>query len=648
MDKEFSIESKYLESTKQSANEQICFLKETSEKVKEDIIRQKREMREEAKHSISSNLWSSDNFEQLVELSQFAAQASLTMNQYENHLKSIEKLEKLLIKPYFARVDFKFDDDNTEEKIYIGRYPLMDEDNFGWIVYDWRAPISSLFYRYGIGEAYYEAPVGNISGEISLKRQYEINKGKLEYYFDADMQILDDFLRKMLAHNASNQMKSIVETIQKDQDLIIRNMSSDLMMVQGVAGSGKTSVALHRVAYLMYQGLTNRLTSQDIIIISPNSLFERYISQVLPELGEENVASFIFDELYEMILEITFQTKNQMYEDMLTCSKEDRILYKKSLTFKMSSEFVTMLNKLNIQQGMTFDKILYIYTQIFEEKDYFEHLNKKCKIKEDLEDVRLFTIKSLSADRLSYEDASALVYLYLKSNGYEEYRHIRHILVDEAQDYYPLHFHILDLMFPNAKFTVLGDINQTIGKQEKISFYEMVKCILNKRKSNLVSMNKSFRCTHQILEFSKQFIDMNIQSFSRHGETPQIIKREHADDLQSLLDEISFCKEQGYKSIGIHCKSERESVKLFEMIKSMIDIELIKSQSESDLVGTFVLPIYLSKGLEFDAAIIWDVDSSRYQTLEDRQMLYIACTRALHRLNLFYYGEVSELCIGVN
>ncbi len=650
MDQTFIIEKEYLKRTKRIAKEQISAFKETSEKVKADIITQKQAMREEGKHAISSNLNSSDSFEQLVELSQLATQASDTINRYEDYLKKIDKLEKFMHRPYFARIDFKFDDEEAVEKIYIGRYPVTKEPDFERVVYDWRAPISSLFYRFGTGRASYDAPVGLIPGEIRLKRQYEINNGELEFYFDADMQILDDFLRKMLTHNASHQMKSIVETIQRDQDLIIRNMASDLMMVQGVAGSGKTSVALHRVAYLMYQGLSNHLASQNIIIISPNALFEKYISQVLPELGEENINSFLFDELFDMILEKPFQSKNQLYESILSKSEHKHpTLLKDSLAYKMHAEFITELDKLDIQTNASVEKLITHYKQIFNETANFKPFVKDSHDPSLMEAIRIYTKDNLNTKKLRYEDASALVYLFLKSNGYNDYRHIKHVVVDEAQDYYPMHFEILKLMFPSAQFTILGDINQTIEKHENLSFYDAIKNTLSKKKATLVSMDKSFRCAHEILEFSARFVDTTLQSYSRHCEVPQIIKREHASDYDGLLNEIRFCRESGYASIGILCKTEKASQKLFDKIHSKIhseiDVQLILSQTRSDLTGTFILPIYLSKGLEFDAVIIWEVDDVTYSTLEDRQLLYIASTRALHRLNLYYFGRVSPLCL---
>ena len=186
--------------------------------------------------------------------------------------------------PYFARIDFKFDDEDEFEKIYIGRSSLRKNSYQEMYVYDWRSPIASVFYRFMTGEAFYDAPCGRVTGELNLKRQYEIKNGTLEYFFDSDVQIVDEFLRQLLSQNTTAKMKAIVETIQHEQDVVIRDMENDLLMVQGVAGSGKTSIALHRAAYLMYQGLQTKLSANNIMIISPNSIFEQYISNVLPEL----------------------------------------------------------------------------------------------------------------------------------------------------------------------------------------------------------------------------------------------------------------------------------------------------------------------------------------------------------------------------
>lgn len=315
---EWDFEIKHLEQTISAIQEQLTSLRLSSQEKKATIISSKKEISENTVHSIS-NLWSLENFYDLIELNQYANPLSDRISEYETEANKIMVLERMVNSPYFARIDFKFDGEDYFEKVYIGISSLINEKSYDMHVYDWRSPIASLFYRFGTGKAFYEAPAGKITGEVGLKRQYEIKKGKLEYFFDADTQIIDEFLRKLLSQNASPKMKTIVETIQKDQDVIIRDMEADLLMVQGAAGSGKTSVALHRAAYLMYQGLAAKLASNNIIIISPNTLFEQYISNVLPELGERNVNSLVFEEILQSVLHNEqIETRNQLLELMLS------------------------------------------------------------------------------------------------------------------------------------------------------------------------------------------------------------------------------------------------------------------------------------------------------------------------------------------
>ena len=732
-------ENNRLNQTISIAEEQLSSLRKNSEKVREEILEAKKQLREETNHSLS-NLWVKDNFYDLIEIGQYAKPISHKISEYEVEAAKIIALEKLLNSPYFARIDFKFQDEDEYENIYIGRSSLIDDDSSEIYVYDWRSPISSIFYRFGIGEAFYEAPSGKITGEVNLKRQYEINNGKLEYFFDADIQIIDEFLRKMLSQNTSSKMKTIVETIQKDQDMIIRNMEMDLMMVQGVAGSGKTSVALHRAAYLMYQGLSDKLSSNNILIISPNTLFEQYISNVLPELGEKNVNSKTFEELIINILNgPKIETRNELLETLLSSNDN---LTKSSMEFKCSSEFVEILNRfindlprrwidfkdvyydgkhisnrqlsknriLNEKRAITLSSRLKqletsileevhknhktrlekltdfvttykehsfeleetarmlsiyestnlikeirkftelnpieLYRKLFTNKSYFYSLSKGMDLPENIEDILDFTFKNLNNDVLSYGDAVALSFLNLKLNTNNGYSEIRQIVIDEAQDYYPIHFEILNLLFPKSRYTILGDINQTIGKQENLSLYERVNKILCKKKSTLITMDKSFRSTSEILEFSKKFLndDFKINSFSRKGNPPIVHSSSTLAELKNnIINEIKTSIENNYKSIGLICKTEKEASLLYEILKDEIQIKLIKSDSMATLDGTFIIPIYLSKGLEFDSVLILNTDKNTYSSKDDKNLLYIACTRALHRLSLFYTGEISPL-----
>ena len=295
---ETAYEEERLRQTIAIAKEQLEQARKSAEEKKAEIIEAKKEMRENTVHGIL-NLWSSEDFEALAELNQYANPVVDKIVGYEEEENKIFLLENMVKSPYFARIDFQFEGEEEYEQIYIGHSSLKKDAYQEMYVYDWRSPIASVFYRFMTGEAFYEAPGGRINGRLRLKRQYEIKNGVLEYFFDADVQVIDEFLRQLLSQNTSAKMKSIVETIQKKQDIVIRDMENDLLMVQGVAGSGKTSIALHRAAYLMYQGLQSRLSANNIMILSPNTVFEQYISNVLPELGESNVVSAVFEDILE-------------------------------------------------------------------------------------------------------------------------------------------------------------------------------------------------------------------------------------------------------------------------------------------------------------------------------------------------------------
>lgn len=287
-----------------------------------------------------------------------------------------------------------------------------------------------------------------------------------------------------------------------------------------------------------------------------------------------------------------------------------------------------------------------LYRKLFTNKSYFFSLSKGMDLPENIEDILDFTFKNLNNDVLSYGDAVALSFLNLKLNTNNGYSEIRQIVIDEAQDYYPIHFEILNLLFPKSRYTILGDINQTIGKQENLSLYERVNKILCKKKSTLITMDKSFRSTSEILEFSKKFLndDFKINSFSRKGNAPIVHSSSTLAELKdNIINEIKTSRENNYQSIGLICKTEKEASSLYEILKDEIQIKLIKSNSMAALDGTFIIPIYLSKGLEFDSVLILNTDKNTYYSKDDKNLLYIACTRALHRLSLFYTGEISPL-----
>ena len=713
---EKAFEEKRLAQTISLAEEQLKQAKEAADKKKSEIIEAKKDVRENTEHGITS-LYTSDGFEALVELSQYINPVTDKIIDYEEEEHKILLLEKMIKSPYFARIDFKFDDEDEFEKIYIGRSSLRKNSYQEMYVYDWRSPIASIFYRFMTGEAFYDAPCGRVTGELNLKRQYEIKNGKLEYFFDSDVQIVDEFLRQLLSQNTTAKMKAIVETIQHEQDVVIRDMENDLLMVQGVAGSGKTSIALHRAAYLMYQGLQTKLSANNIMIISPNSIFEQYISNVLPELGEDNVISSVFEDILSaLLIGRKIQSRNDFLENLIVNSKYKEIS-RNSIEFKTSSFFREILDQFLIdipRQWIEFedvyyegkcvvsrqilkDKILgrtetplgikleqledYILEQIFgtgkgrghkEEKNlikqeiqkfikidivelykilfsneaYFYSLLQNSNLSQGIKSIWEYTRENLEADRLYYDDAIAIAYLYLKIYGTNKYKNIKQVVIDEAQDYYPLQYEIFNLLFSNAKFTILGDMKQTLAKKEDISFYEQIQKILNKKKSSLIMLDKSFRCTNEILNFSLKFIEKSsqIKSFNRNGDSPKVYIADNSEIfIDEIVKEIKLCQEKGFQSICLICKTEKNSTYLFNKIKNKLDIQLIKNGSVSDLQGVFILPVYMSKGLEFDAVLICDADSQNYHDEDDKNLLYVACTRALHKLSLFCENEVSPL-----
>lgn len=713
---EKAFEEKRLAQTISLAEEQLKQAKEVADKKKSEIIEAKKDVRENTEHGITS-LYTSDGFEALVELSQYINPVTDKIIDYEEEEHKILLLEKMIKSPYFARIDFKFDDEDEFEKIYIGRSSLRKNSYQEMYVYDWRSPIASVFYRFMTGEAFYDAPCGRVTGELNLKRQYEIKNGTLEYFFDSDVQIVDEFLRQLLSQNTTAKMKAIVETIQHEQDVVIRDMENDLLMVQGVAGSGKTSIALHRAAYLMYQGLQTKLSANNIMIISPNSIFEQYISNVLPELGEDNVISSVFEDiLSELLNGRKIQSRNDFLENLIVNSKYKEIS-RNSIEFKTSSFFREILDQFLIdipRQWIEFedvyyegkcvvsgqilkDKILgrpetplgikleqledYILEQIFgtgkgrghkEEKNlikqeiqkfikidivelykilfsneaYFYSLLQNSNPSQNIKNIWKYTKENLEADSLYYDDAIAIAYLYLKIYGTNKYKNIKQVVIDEAQDYYPLQYEIFNFLFSNAKFTILGDMKQTLAKKEDISFYEQIQKILNKKKSSLIMLDKSFRCTNEILNFSLKFIEQSsqIKSFNRNGDSPKVYIADNSEIfIDEIVKEIKLCQEKGFQSICLICKTEKNSTYLFNKIKHKLDIQLIKNGSVSDLQGVFILPVYMSKGLEFDTVLICDADSQNYHDEDDKNLLYVACTRALHKLSLFCENEVSPL-----
>lgn len=725
----------------------INFLKKELEKDKYDITFRKRDLITSRRDMWQESVHFSNDFDRIPEMLQHLSKVDNQNYNYEKTLERIKKYTQILDSPYFGRFDFKEDNYDDREQIYIGLYNLIDKETSSILIYDWRSPISSMFYQCEIGKGSYTAPFGIISGDIFMKRQYKIKNSELKYFFDSSITINDEILQEVLSHNSSSKMKNIVETIQKKQDIIIRDTNNELLIVQGVAGSGKTSIALHRIAFLLYVGMGSKIHSSNIIIISPSSVFSKYISGVLPELGEENVEDITFDNIIVDLLDkrFVFESRRQQLESLIIHYNQQHLNIKiENTKFKGSRIFVKildrliqhfehnlidfedlyydgkiietkqqlnnlflngkmnmpiskrlkriesmMLNKIHplrktrlqkiqkivlngvgheleiksfsrliaIKEAKVLMKHLHKFTQVdytnlykllFNKTGLLVKLSKGLELPRNINKMILETIENLNKDYITYEDCAPLLYIKLKLNGSCEFSDIQQVVIDEAQDYYPLQYEVFNLLFAKSKFTVLGDFNQTLEKHGDKSIYDDIEKILHKKKSIKLFMNKSFRSSVEINTFTQKILNSKEEfvSFDRHEEEPRIVFKESEDLLYDAIAlDIHNYQSLGYESIAVICKTEQETLSVQKKLTNLTNINLLTIDDTEIINGTFVIPSYISKGLEFDVVLVYNVSNDNYKSEFDRNLLYVACTRALHRLVIYYTGEKSEFIL---
>jgi DNA helicase-2/ATP-dependent DNA helicase PcrA len=594
------------------------------------------------------------------------------------------KLLKLGQSPYFGRIDFQARKDPYEAPIYIGIYSFSDPSKKSNLVYDWRAPISSMFYDFELGDAWYDTPGGKVEGDIVLKRQYRIRDGKMEFMIETGVSIYDDVLQKELSKSSDDKMKNIVATIQRDQNAIIRNETSRVMIIQGVAGSGKTSIALHRIAFLLYR-FRETIASKDILILSPNKVFSDYISNVLPELGEEHIPEVGMEELAAEVLEnkYTFQSFFQQVSHLLEAHDEAFI---ERIRFKASFDFLSKLNQylIHVENNyFTFSELRVAGTVVpfpfilerfrayhrvpllkrFPEvvKDIQQHVRteiqrklngqEKAKIWEAV--PRMFQLGNVfelyknfyswvgkptlftptTDGRLEYADVFPLIYCKIRLEGVQSYDHVKHLLIDEMQDYTPIQYAVLSRLF-HCKKTILGDVSQTVNPYSASSA-DAIEQIFPQ--ADVVKLLRSYRSTFEITQFA-QTISRNpaIIPMERHGEPPLVKGFDsNAAEVEEIKKMIRDFKNSEYQSLGIICKTQDQAEFLFSHLKSP-GIHLLTPDSTSFTRGVIIATIHLSKGLEFDEVIVPFVSERNFKTDVDKSMLYIACTRAMHSLTLTY------------
>lgn len=672
---------------------------------------------------------------------------------------AIQKLFLLKDSPYFGRIDFMEDDSHSSapDRIYIGLSSLINDDTLEPVVYDWRSPIASMYYDYALGRAEYKTPEGPIAGELLLKRQFKIAGGKLQFLFDSGIRIGDDMLQFMLGRSSDEKMKTIVTTIQSEQNRIIRNEEYPVLIVQGAAGSGKTSIALQRVAYLLYK-YRKSIQADQMILFSPNPLFSDYVSNVLPELGEDNMRQTTFQDYAEHRLGrfIRVEDRYTQMESMLTLPEgPDKDVAAANIRYKVSKDFLQVIRNYSAilaEEGMCFTPIPYgeqdwksedvlrslfygpfarhasihvrlermeemfreetgeleekqakklfrlmrnhpkylgtdeelkemsrkkvrskiaamkrfmreylfvdpiaAYKQLFTDPDLFRKASGDTAVPPEWEDVAAYTLSRLNAGEVPYEDLPPLLYLYETITGWSTYNSIRHVILDEAQDYSPFQYEIIRRLFPRSKLTLLGDLNQAIQPHMRIETYDYIEELYGKEQTGIMRLTKSYRSTKEIVEFTKGMLPGGeaIEAFSRSGEKPVVEQSVGgaAELAKHITAGLAGFKADGMQSVAVICKTARESEEVYRMLREAGAPEELHLVTKDDVTfrsRLVVLPVYLAKGLEFDAVIIPDAGRDVYGSEAERKLFYTACTRAMHRLHIYYAGEVTGFIAGID
>lgn len=620
--------------------------------------------------------------------------------------KKLGEFVKLKESPYFGKVNFI--DDGYSEELYIGRYGLTPEESYDPVIVDWRAPVASLFYKGMLGKTSYKSPQGEMPVDILSRRQLIVKKAKLEGYFDSDINIQDEILQMVLSSNSGEKLKDIVNTIQKEQDEIIRADRNRVVVVNGVAGSGKTTIALHRIAYLLYN-YREQLTDK-VLILGPNDIFMNYISEVLPNLGEtavlnETFLSFAYKEIglneavidissyleevlngnEKIIKEIEYKSSNKFIEfldteiekieenyfnieavkflgEEIVSIEEIKELFnkhykympifrrsqkiKRILISKIKEKRDEKVREINIKAQEEKSKLSQQELEIEENNIEFRRkieirdiIREVIKVKKDIEkwidndSITNIYKKIINVETLSYLDLAAILYLMIKLDGRKFKREIKHIVIDEAQDYNMLQFIVLKELTGCRSYTIVGDSNQRLIKVEEVPAMLKLKDIFGNFFS-LFELKKSYRSTYQIMEYASKILDENaIVPFVRKGEFDVLETVVPKDDKEDLIDVIlnllEDYQEEKYENIAIITKDKEELNIIAPELKKYTNILAFNNLDVVYKGGKVLIPSYYAKGLEFDAVIIIDFDENT-----DNLIKYIMCTRALHRLSI--------------
>lgn len=659
---DMKLEEQYLKKTIDEIDSQI-------ESMGSDIFTEKEDLLE-----FQRMMWENKHEMDVMEMNSNIQSQQVKYNLLDERVKKFHRLNKIKPNPYFGSIVF------NKEPIYIGITAVKKDMDY--LICDWRAPICSLFYDYGVGPARYESPGGFEEGTITRKRQYKIEKGKLKHVFDTNVNIDDELLQDVLAQSSGEKMKNIVNTIQAEQNDVIRNNKDKNLIVQGIAGSGKTSVALHRIAYLLYK--LEYLCSGNVLVFSPNQVFTEYISDVLPDLGEQNTVQTTFHEFastfiqeyenvepYSTFVERYYKGKKQdndlirfkLSDEMIHVMDEFISYYAKASRFLKDLEYKkTVVDMYELNDLL---HIRYADRPLFDRVDLIaEHINNRYLKgnEKEVPNIRkaLLKIANFSSDyrkiyqaffesaifkrhykfdylanenrrgieqnQIRYEDSTLFIYMKCLLEGYPYQVAMRQVVIDEAQDYTYLQYQIIRKIFKNADFTILGDVNQTVNPFYKYDNLNVLMNIFDD--SRYFELTKTYRSSPEIIEYANSILGLNHVSAIRRKNQLPVIKRD-MHDIQHIGKDLKYLIEK-YKSVALITKSIDESRVLYDQFKEKYKyITIIDANTKKYKNDLIVAPAYSVKGLEFDACIIIN------NFINDSYLYYVAVTRAQHELIVY-------------
>ena len=688
MESSIEKEQEYLDNVIKIMDEDISSFEETRDEGYEDV------------RQLSKYHWDTrsemDYIEKAVTRNDVNHTASLT----NTKIAILRKLKNARPNPFFGKIYVDFDGD--QDSFYIGKTSVL-ENNFP-IVNDWRSPISTLFYNSKIGNTSYKAPMGIINCNLLQREQIKIKNDKIQRIVDTDIHLTDDELQKVLSKNSDGRMRNIVATIQEEQNVIIRDLQDPIIIVQGCAGSGKTSVALHRLSFLLYND--KKSSSENMLIFSPSDAFSTYISTVLPDLGDDNVLQTTFSDFANAFVKgfdhiesyLEFLSRHHNLKDTrdkteteITSSNEqikmnqfkfsdeyrqalDKFIQKFVNGYRFKEDLIvngiaisnSYLNKIldndktsSLQEkvNMILDEICFLLkNKLTMKKSVLRNLiieelvrpafdpkatYNKFLLSDEFKEAYGEIGKPINKKLLEYPDLIGLLYMNFEFMGYPKNNMIHHLVVDEVQDYSPLQMKMISKMFNGATITALGDANQTVNPYHKYDSLEEMKKELG-RTAKYMELNKAYRSSPEIVEYAKEIIgDDKIEAIRKKTGNSVIIKDVDKKELFStLVKDILDYKKQGFDRICVVTKSDKEAKAIFEGLKDSVDNLCVLCDSEDTNDKLLIAPSYNAKGLEFDAVICYNDYDNTYKE-DERYLYYVVITRAQHSLTV--YNEPKEL-----